>query len=30
MDIPLGYLHIKESATKGIDIFVDEIEKLLK
>lgn len=29
MDIPLGYIHIKEPGTKGIDIFVEEIEKLL-
>lgn len=28
-NIPLGYIHIKEPATKGIDIFVAEIEKLL-
>lgn len=29
VNIPDGYIHIKETATKGIDNFIDYIEKLL-
>ena len=28
VDVPDGYIHIKELATKGIDLFVEELEKL--
>ena len=30
INVPAGYIHIKESATRGIDIFISEIENLLK
>ncbi len=29
VDVPEGYIHIKETATKGIDIFIEEVKKLL-
>lgn len=29
VSVPTGYVHIKKTATKGIDIFVEEIENLL-
>lgn len=29
VDVPAGFIHIKETATKGIDVFMSEIEKLL-
>lgn len=29
VEVPSGYVHIKEPATKGIDTFIDEIEKLV-
>lgn len=29
VNVPYGYIHIKETATKGIDIFIEEIDKLL-
>ena len=29
VDVPDGYIHINETTTKGIDIFIEEIKKLL-
>lgn len=30
INVPTGYIHIKEKATRGIDIFISEIEHLLE
>lgn len=30
INVPTGYIHIKERATRGIDIFISEIENLLE